>query len=55
MEEYLSGNGEISLNDYSAKAGGVAARVISLTDSPFTEVGHSFLKVYINLWKITMD
>ncbi|EEM99639.1 hypothetical protein bthur0014_57110 [Bacillus thuringiensis IBL 4222] len=36
--------GEISLNDYSAKAGGVAARVISLTDSPFTEVGHSFFE-----------
>ncbi|HDX9541499.1 MULTISPECIES: DUF927 domain-containing protein [Bacillus] len=36
--------GEISLNDYSTKAGGVAARVISLTDSPFTEVGHLFFE-----------
>ncbi|CAM4214652.1 hypothetical protein BAMA_02055 [Bacillus manliponensis] len=36
--------GEISLNDYSAKAGGVAARIISLTDSPFIEVGHSFFE-----------
>ncbi|MED2184058.1 DUF927 domain-containing protein [Bacillus wiedmannii] len=36
--------GEISLNDYSTKSGGVAARVISLTDSPFTDVGHSFFE-----------
>lgn len=36
--------GEISLNDYSSKAGGVAARIISLTDSPFDGVSHSFFE-----------
>lgn len=34
--------GEISLNEYAAKAGGAAARIISLTDSPFKNVDHMF-------------
>ncbi|WP_235435642.1 DUF927 domain-containing protein [Bacillus atrophaeus] len=34
--------GEVSLTDYAAKAGGVAARIVSLTNSPFDGVEHSF-------------
>jgi putative DNA primase/helicase len=34
--------GEVSMTDYSAKAGGVAARVISLTSSPFEGADSSF-------------
>lgn len=34
--------GEVSMTDYAAKAGGVAARIISLTNSPFDGVDSSF-------------
>ncbi|WHZ03393.1 DUF927 domain-containing protein [Neobacillus sp. YX16] len=34
--------GEVPLTDYAAKAGGAAARIISLTNSPFEGVDHSF-------------
>lgn len=34
--------GEVSLSDYAAKAGGAAARVISLVDEPFENVGYEY-------------
>lgn len=42
--------GEVPLNEYAAKAGGAAARIISLNDSPFEEVGsHFFTNLYGDL------
>ncbi|MGQ0452080.1 DUF927 domain-containing protein, partial [Bacillus sp. SS-TM] len=35
--------GEVSLNEYASKAGGAAARIVSLNDSPFENVDHTFL------------
>ncbi|MED3089273.1 DUF927 domain-containing protein [Bacillus toyonensis] len=34
--------GEVSLNEYASKAGGAAARIVSLNDSPFENVDHTF-------------
>ncbi|OKL37603.1 DUF927 domain-containing protein [Domibacillus mangrovi] len=42
--------GEVSLNEYAAKAGGAAARIISLSDSPFKNVDHTFFaQIYESL------
>lgn len=38
----LISTGEVSLADYASKAGGVAARVISLIDQPFESVGENY-------------
>lgn len=34
--------GEVGLNEYASKAGGAAARIVSLNDSPFEEVDYIF-------------
>ena len=38
----LISTGEVSLADFAEKAGGVAARVISLVDEPFEGIGHLY-------------
>lgn len=38
----LLSTGEVSLADYASKAGGAAARVISLIDEPFDSVGYEY-------------
>lgn len=38
----LISTGEVSLADYAAKAGGAAARIISIVDQPFVKVDHQF-------------
>lgn len=44
--------GEVSLNEYASKAGGAAARIISLTDSPFSNINHKFFtEIYESLEK----
>lgn len=38
----LISTGEVSLADYAAKAGGAAARIISLVDEPFVSASHQY-------------